>query len=122
MFLQIKVLIIKSKYHLILILVLINLCFNGCIYIEQNPKISDTLTEVSNNNNSNHNKKFIRPSNALEYSHYNLSVIFYPSNSSVTGNLTVIFYNNDPINFTQIPFHLFLSGMNYLSRQGDMKF
>lgn len=53
-----------------------------------------------------------------EFSSYNLSVYLNEDSSSVVGNLTVNFYNNDPINFTKIPFHIYPSGMEYESRQG----
>jgi len=52
------------------------------------------------------------------YSHYELSVIMDEANSFVEGNLIVNFYNNDLINLSQIPFHLYLSGMNYGTRPG----
>jgi len=55
-----------------------------------------------------------------EFSQYNLSVIFNEVTSSVIGNLSVNYYNNDPVNFTRIPFHLFLSGMLYDSRIGEI--
>ncbi|MFX0000092.1 MAG: M1 family metallopeptidase [Candidatus Hodarchaeota archaeon] len=58
--------------------------------------------------------------NAEQFSRYNLSVIFHEATSSVTGVLSVDYYNNDPIPFTQIPFHLFLSGMQYENRIGDI--
>jgi hypothetical protein len=53
-----------------------------------------------------------------EFSSYNLSVYLDEDTSTVAGNLTVDFYNNDPVNFTQIPFHLYASGMRYDTRQG----
>ncbi|UCD01813.1 MAG: M1 family metallopeptidase [Promethearchaeota archaeon] len=56
--------------------------------------------------------------NGEEYSYYNLSIIFDDSTSSVQGNLTVNFFNNDPKNFSKIPFHIFLSGMAYEYRMG----
>jgi len=52
------------------------------------------------------------------FSNYNLTVIMHESNSMVEGNLTVDFYNNDNVNFTRIPFHIYLSGMDYYTRQG----
>ncbi|MFX0048998.1 MAG: hypothetical protein ACFE8G_12640, partial [Candidatus Hermodarchaeota archaeon] len=52
------------------------------------------------------------------FSNYNLSVIMDEANSLVKGNLTVDFYNNDNVNFTRIPFHIYLSGMDYYTRQG----
>jgi hypothetical protein len=52
------------------------------------------------------------------FSRYNLSVVLDEANSFIDGNLTVNFYNNDDINFTKIPFHLYLSGMQYETRPG----
>ena len=52
------------------------------------------------------------------FSRYNLSVVLDEVNSFIDGNLTVDFYNNDDINFTKIPFHLYLSGMSYETRPG----
>lgn len=52
------------------------------------------------------------------FSRYNLSVVLDEVNSFIDGNLTVDFYNNDDLNFTKIPFHIYLSGMEYDSRPG----
>lgn len=59
--------------------------------------------------------------NETNFSRYNLSIIFDNSSSSVKGNLTVDFYNNDPVNFTEIPFHLYLFGMENISRPGEIE-
>jgi len=59
--------------------------------------------------------------NEANYSRYDLSIVFDESTSSVEGNLTVDFYNNDPVNFTEIPFHLYLFGMLNTSRPGEIK-
>ncbi|MFX1601280.1 MAG: M1 family metallopeptidase, partial [Promethearchaeota archaeon] len=53
-----------------------------------------------------------------EFSSYNLSVYLDEDRCTVAGNLTVDFYNDDPINFTQIPFHIYASGMEYDTRPG----
>ena len=53
-----------------------------------------------------------------EYSSYNLSVYLDEDTSTVAGNLTVDYYNNDPVNFTQIPFHIYTSGMQYENLPG----
>ncbi len=53
-----------------------------------------------------------------EFSKYNLSVYLDEDTSTVAGNLTVDYYNDDPINFTQIPFHIYVSGMEYDQRPG----
>jgi len=54
------------------------------------------------------------------FSNYNLTVFMDELNSMVEGNLTVDFYNNDNVNFTRIPFHIYLSGMNYDTRPGSI--
>jgi hypothetical protein len=55
------------------------------------------------------------------FSNYNLSLYMDEVNSKVEGNLTVDFYNNDPVNLTMIPFHLYLSGMLYDTRKGNIE-
>lgn len=114
-------LIIKSKSHLLLILFFVCFCFNNGLYMEQVPRISDKSKDVSRINEKKISKTPILSSNGVEFSSYNLSVIFNSSTSSVSGNLTVNYYNNDPVDFEQIPFHLFLSGMQYESREGDIE-
>ena len=103
-----------------LLLVLGYLCFFGNI----------SHFDFSSEKNESHNifkNEFpeLNPSpknsfNGYELSQYNLSVIFEESTSSVIGNLSVNYYNNDPVNFTRIPFHLFLSGMLYDTRSGEI--
>ena len=88
--------------------------------MEQVPRISDKSKDMSRINEKELNKT-PELSNSVEFSSYNLSVIFDPSTSSVSGNLTVNYYNNDPVGFEQIPFHLFLPGMQYVSREGDIE-
>jgi hypothetical protein len=51
-------------------------------------------------------------------SNYSLSVFLSESTATIAGNLTVDFYNNDPVSFTQLPFHLYTSGMEFVSQQG----
>ena len=58
--------------------------------------------------------------NGEDFSYYNLSIIFDETTSSVIGNLSVNYYNNDPVNLTRIPFHLFLSAMLYTIRRGEI--
>ena len=53
-----------------------------------------------------------------EFSKYNLSVFLDEKTSTVAGNLTVDYYNNDPVNLTQIPFHIYASGMRFDKRAG----
>ncbi|MFX1596736.1 MAG: M1 family metallopeptidase, partial [Promethearchaeota archaeon] len=111
---------IKSKFHLIFIIGFVYLCFNGALYVEQTPKYSDDLLEILQETKIESKESPSLSTNGDEFSQYNLSVIFNPSTSSVRGNLTVNFYNNDPNNFKQIPFHLYLSGMQYDIRKGDI--
>jgi len=56
-----------------------------------------------------------------EFSSYKLSVFLDEDTSTVAGNLTVDYYNNDPVNFTQIPFHIYASGMRFDERPGHIE-
>ncbi|MFX1591456.1 MAG: M1 family metallopeptidase [Promethearchaeota archaeon] len=109
---------IKSKFYLIIILFFVYLCCNDSFYIDQNPKTSVELLNEPKNTKNEYNKIPQISSNGLEFSRYNLSVFFDEYTSSVKGNLSINYYNNDLVNFTRIPFHLFLSGMQYQSRMG----
>ena len=55
------------------------------------------------------------------FSHVNLSVTLDDTQSTVAGNLSIEFHNDEPIAFSSIPFHLYPSGMNYTSRQGAIE-
>jgi len=55
------------------------------------------------------------------FSHVNLSVTLDDTQSTVAGNLSIEFYNDEPIAFSSIPFHLYTSGMDFVSRQGDIE-
>lgn len=113
-------LIIKSKFNLYFIIFSVLICSNGVFYILQQQNSSE---EINYGSNYLENKSEGIPKlsfNGGNFSRYNISVIFYESTSSVSGNLTVNYYNNDPVNFTRIPFHLFLSGMLYNVRPGSI--
>ena len=112
---------IKSKDRIFLIIFLLYLCFNGIIFVKNPPIKSQEFKEFSNNIEWD-SKKIPKISlNGEDFSRYNLSVIFDETTSSVTGKLGVNYYNNDNISFTRIPFHLFLSGMQYESRMGNIE-
>ncbi len=55
-----------------------------------------------------------------ELSNYSLWVQLLEDTSQVEGILTVDYYNEDPINIEEIPFHLFPLGMAYESRPGNI--
>ncbi|NVM46617.1 MAG: M1 family metallopeptidase [Candidatus Lokiarchaeota archaeon] len=81
------------------------------------PQKRDNLNiDQKNSDSINFNPKLAQLSG--NFSNYNLSLIMDETNSMVEGNLTVDFYNNDNVNFTRIPFHIYLSGMAYYTRQG----
>jgi len=92
-----------------------NLISSSKIILERNEFDFD----AQDSNNINLNPKLAQVSG--NFSNYNLSVIMDESNSMVEGNLTVDFYNNDNVNFTQIYFHIYLSGMYYIARQGKIE-
>jgi len=48
----------------------------------------------------------------------NLSLILNETDATVLGNLKIDFYNSDPVAFSSIPFHLYLSGMTAGDRLG----
>ncbi|MFX0205820.1 MAG: M1 family metallopeptidase [Candidatus Hodarchaeota archaeon] len=54
------------------------------------------------------------------FSKYTLSVELNETSSTIEGNMTVDFYNNDPISFSRLPFHLYPSGMGYENRSGTI--
>ncbi|MFW9911940.1 MAG: M1 family metallopeptidase [Candidatus Thorarchaeota archaeon] len=55
------------------------------------------------------------------FSHVNLSVTLDDTRSTVTGTLSFEYYNDDPIAFSSIPFHLYTPSMNFTSRQGAIE-
>ncbi len=55
------------------------------------------------------------------FSYVNLSVTLDDTQSTVVGNLTIQYHNDEPIAFSSIPFHLYPSGMNFTSRQGAIE-
>ncbi|MHA1235134.1 MAG: M1 family metallopeptidase [Promethearchaeota archaeon] len=104
---------------------LICLFLSNCAFYSNSNLSSKNILEPSkfdvdaqDTNNINFNPKLAQISG--NFSNYNLSVIMDESNSLVEGNLTVDFYNNDNVNFTRIPFHIYLSGMDYYTRQGSI--
>lgn len=56
----------------------------------------------------------------VRLSKLNLSVSLNETASSVLGTLVLDFYNGDPVAFSSIPFHLYPSGMAYVSRPGKI--
>ena len=55
-----------------------------------------------------------------EYSNITLSLSLDDANSEVSGNLTINYYNDENVNLTSIPFHLYPSGMDYDLRPGNI--
>ncbi len=112
----------KKKYYkfsaLLIGILLINCAFTSVFMFL--PKIQN------NNSNSGLNEGVVEtvynyPNLAQingDFSRYNLSVIMDEASSSIEGNLTVNFYNDDNVNYTRIPFHIYLSGMEYDTRPG----
>ncbi|MHA2019465.1 MAG: M1 family metallopeptidase [Promethearchaeota archaeon] len=61
------------------------------------------------------------PYNTTKLSNYTLSVKLYENDAIVGGNLSVDYFNSDPIQFNDIPFHIFPSGMEYENRAGNVE-
>ena len=112
---------IKKVYRLLILIIILSLSFS---WIFQIGALTAVFESPQSSSDQSHDclkipSQFPKiATNGEVYSYYNLSIIFDDSTSSVQGNLTVNFYNNDPKNFSKIPFHIFLSGMNYTSRMG----
>jgi hypothetical protein len=57
----------------------------------------------------------------MNLSSLDLSLYLNETDATVLGNLTIDFYNSDPVAFSSIPFHLYLSGMSAGSRLGHIE-
>ena len=57
----------------------------------------------------------------MNLSSLNLSLFLNETDASVIGNLTIDFFNSDPVVLSSIPFHLYLSGMLADGRPGDIE-
>jgi len=113
-----------KKIQFLSILYLISILIGGSIVLislnSGDINIENNISNVNNFHQEVTESKLKFAGDYSNFSKYNLSLLFIESSSSVEGNLTVNFYNNDPHNFTQIPFHLYLSGMMYDSRPGSI--
>ena len=111
----------KKKYHnfsCVLISIFLINCAFASVYIFLSKSQKNSISSLSDgivDKDIDHPKLAQISGN---FSRYNLSVILDEINSKVEGNLTVDFYNNDGINYTRIPFHIYLSGMQYDTRPG----
>ncbi|NHI90684.1 MAG: hypothetical protein EAX87_14280 [Candidatus Thorarchaeota archaeon] len=56
----------------------------------------------------------------MNLSSLNLSLFLNETDASIIGNLTIDFFNSDPVVLSSIPFHLYLSGMLADGRPGDI--
>jgi len=63
---------------------------------------------------------FDQPYENDHLSNFTLTVKLHEEEAIVEGNLTVDYYNDDPVSFNQIPFHLYPSGMKYDQRPGNI--
>jgi len=110
---------LKRTNHLTIIILFF--CISGIIQIYPIFLMNSqtTIKIITKNKNSFNEFQDLQLSNSL-YSNYNLSVVLDELTSTVEGTLRVDFYNNDPVNFTKLPFHIYLSGMNFTSRPGNI--
>ena len=113
----------RKKYHKHTYLLLIGIFLINCVFTS----VYIFPSKFQNNNIiSNLGEDFVEKVNDYpklaqfsgNFSSYNLSVILDEVSSSVEGNLTVNFYNDDNVNYTRIPFHIYLSGMESDTRPG----
>ncbi len=88
------------------------------IIIPQSLPIDNFTTEKSHIESA---KSLIdQPYQYDQLSNFTLSVKLHDEEAIVEGNLTVDYYNDDPISFDRIPFHLYPSGMEYNEIPGEI--
>ena len=107
----------KIPYFLTSIFLIICLFISPQIYtfnFQENNYIDDLGENFNNGVNIYPNLAQV----AGNFSRYNLSVSIDEASSTFEGNLTVNFYNNDNVNLSRIPFHIYLSGMDSETRPG----
>lgn len=61
------------------------------------------------------------PYDIEQLSNFSLYLKLVESESKIDGHLNVSYFNSDAEIFSQIPFHIYLSGMEYLSRAGKIE-
>lgn len=108
-------------FGVLISIIVVNCTFNSNLFLTSIiPQKEDNLKRgLESSDGIKYNPNLAQISG--NFSNYNLSVIMDEVNSLVKGNLSVDFYNNDNVNFTRIPFHIYLSGMYYYSRQGEIE-
>jgi len=112
---------IKTRFLFFIIIITFSFGFSLVNIIDLQPSRSNSPSMINTDDDVEYQflPKLSQPDG--EYSNFNLSLKLGENTSSVEGNVTVDFYNNDPHNFTQIPFHLYLYGMEYQSRPGTVE-
>ncbi|MHA1915592.1 MAG: M1 family metallopeptidase [Promethearchaeota archaeon] len=116
----------KSKHKILTVLIYITLStaiLFGLTFSLTKPQldnVDDTYTFAGQPKISNYDEYIKGNFSDYKCSNYTLSVYLSEESSTVAGNLTVDFYNDDPVNFTQIPFHIYPSGMYYDTRAGHI--
>ena len=57
----------------------------------------------------------------MDLSTLNLSLFLNDTDGTVYGNLSIDYHNSDPVSFSRIPFHIYLSGMQAYTRLGSVQ-
>ncbi len=114
----------KNVYRFLLIILITSFSIYSVFYMICLPIYSDSSQEKILISESVPTENLKLPKMASiegNFSSYNLSVILDEASSIIQGNLSVDFYNNDPVSFIKLPFHLYLSGMEFESRRGNIE-
>ena len=111
---------------LIAVLTVALLClwsFNEILVVTEKPTTSP-LEGIMNNQDNSASKllKVVKVDYDVlpDLSNLSLVVELDEALSVIKGNLTIDYYNTDPISFDRIPFHLYPSGMQYENRPGEI--
>ncbi|UCG03057.1 MAG: M1 family metallopeptidase [Candidatus Heimdallarchaeota archaeon] len=110
------------RYAKLLALLLILLPLFSIRIIDSVAENASTLGYMFIDNQRGAGKIFesnVLPEN-VSFSNMSLSVKLNEALSVIEGILTVFYVNNDHVTFDSIPFHLYPSGMQYESRQGEI--
>ncbi|MFX0122784.1 MAG: M1 family metallopeptidase [Candidatus Hodarchaeota archaeon] len=93
--------------------------FCDLVYFEYSENAINPEAEKTDINNFNNTTKELMNTKEV-FTNLSLSVKLNEALSVIEGNLSVEYFNSNPFSFDRIPFHLYLSGMEYENHQGEI--
>ena len=95
----------------------------GSLFVFQSSFVQlDSVLDHIGTMEPSHNTSFVTTENyeEMNLSSLDLSLYLNETNATVIGSMTIDFFNSDPVVFSSIPFHLYLSGMQSYGRPGNI--